>query len=112
MKWLIPITFAAALAGCRGDRVKCEKAARNYHQLKYWKKAEAEIAAAPPEKRDQMRKDAVVKFEHEEEVGTVALVTRCVAANDDDTVNCLIEAKTAEQADACADKIETTTNNN
>ena len=105
MKWLIPLVAAVTVAGtgCRGDREKCEKAARNYHHLMFWETAEAEIAAAPPERRDALRKEKSVQFEQEENSpGVSQIVKGCMVENNKDTVNCLIDAKTAAQARKCA----------
>ena len=100
MKWLWALAFVTA---CKGDPQKCERALRNYMQLVYWEKADAEIAAAPAEKRDALRKDKLAEFEREMQQGLQTVTTQCVSANNDDTVNCMIGAKTAAQAKACVD---------
>jgi hypothetical protein len=87
--------------GCHGDPVKCDKACRNYAQLVFWKQADAEIAAAPPTERDELRKQKLTKISADIEQSIQYCVSRCVSANYDRDVDCLIEAKTAERAQAC-----------
>lgn len=99
MKWLCVLALVTA---CKGDPQKCERAVRNYHQLVYWEKADSEISVAPPAQRDALRKTKLAEFEVETQKGVETLVTQCVAANNTDTINCMIEAKTAAQAKACA----------
>src|SRR6267142_636322 len=112
-RWLVlrPRWFATRLLGsaivllvtfgCHGDPVKCEKACRNYAQLVYWKQADAEIAAVPPAQRDELRKQKLAKFTADLEAGVQYCTSRCVSARDDKDADCLIEAKTAEQAVSC-----------
>ena len=95
---LVLFGFAAA---CKGDPAKCEKAARNYFTLVFWEKAEADIAAAPPEKRDELRKDLQAKFSVELEHNIDVVVSKCMSANNDDDVACLIDARTAKRAKEC-----------
>lgn len=101
MRWLV---VAITLAACHGNPEKCEKACRNYAELTYWKKADAEIAAAPPEQRDALRKQKLSKFTADLEQGLTLCTTRCSSANNDKQADCLIEAKTADQAKACVDE--------
>jgi hypothetical protein len=102
MRALSLLCLAVVLAvGCKGDPQKCEKAIRNYATLVYWKKADAEIAAAPPEKRGELRQQKLAEFEQQMNKGLETLVTQCTSANNKEEVNCMIEAKTAEEAKAC-----------
>jgi hypothetical protein len=97
-------TLAAVviLVACsHGDPVKCEQACRNYASLLFWKQAEGEIAAAPAVQRDELRKQKAVKFTADLEAGAGMCTSRCVSANNDQQNSCLIEAKTADQAQAC-----------
>jgi len=100
------VTLCLALflvAGCKqGDPEKCEQAVRNYATLQYWKHADVEIAKAPPEQRDELRKKKLADFTTKMENGVQTLVTQCVSANDKDTINCMIAAKTADEAEKCA----------
>lgn len=96
---LAPIAVTAALlAGCRGDVQRCEQACRNFGNLVEWKPAEVEIAAAPADQRDALRKHKAGELDHHVDV----CVSKCVSGNNEESVNCLIAAKTAEQALACA----------
>jgi hypothetical protein len=99
------VTFLVVLsiAAChQGDPDKCEQAVRNYATLQYWKHADAAIAKAPPEQREALRKQKLAEFTTKMESGVQTLVTQCISANDKDTVNCMIEAKTADAAEKCA----------
>jgi hypothetical protein len=97
------VTVLLVLAlGCQGDPQKCEQAVRNYATLVYWKQADAEIAAAPPEKREQLRKDKLAEFQAQLDKGVQVLVSQCTSANNKEQINCMIEAKTAEQAKSCS----------
>lgn len=87
--------------GCKGDPVKCEKACRNYAELKYWDKAEKDIAAVPPEQRDELRKTKMAEFSHNLSQGIDMCTSQCVSANNDKQTNCLINAKNAKDAEAC-----------
>jgi hypothetical protein len=95
------LLVAVAMLGCKGDRVQCEKAVRNYYSLVYWEQAEKDIAAAPAADRDKLRKDKLGKFEADMARGVDTVVSQCVSANNDDQVDCLLEAKTAPEAKAC-----------
>jgi hypothetical protein len=88
-------------AGCKGDAVKCEQGCRNYAQLMYWKDADAEIAKAPADKRDALRHQKLGEFGQKLDHGLDMCVSQCQAANGEDDINCLIAAKTADQAQAC-----------
>ena len=94
------------LSGCKGDRGKCEKAARNYATLVYWKRADAEIAKLPVDQRDAERKRRLSKFANELEKDIDFFVEQCVNANNDDQIDCMLAAKTGEEAAKCADLIE------
>jgi hypothetical protein len=98
MKWLIVL---AVISGCKGDPDKCERAVRNYFQLTYWENADAEIAAAVPEKREEVRKDLLAKFEAAVQRDLDMIVSKCTSANNPTMMNCMIKAKTATQARSC-----------
>lgn len=101
MTRLVVVVLALTAFGCQGDRVKCEKALRNYAHLVFWEEAEAEIAAAPADKRDELRKEKLAVFERNLEKGLEPMITRCVSAKNAGA-DCMIEAKTAKQAKACS----------
>jgi hypothetical protein len=92
-----------AIAGCKGDPEKCDKACRNYAELIYWDKANAEIEAAPVEKRDELRKLKLAEFTKNLELGINTCSSKCLSANNDDQTKSLLEAKTAKDARACAE---------
>ena len=89
---------------CKGDMQKCEEACRNYGNLVYWKHADAEIAAAPPEQRDALRKKRLGEFDSKLENGVDMCVSQCQSANNDKDMDCMIAAKTGDQAIACTTK--------
>jgi hypothetical protein len=92
--------------GCKGDRAKCEKAARNYATLVYWQRADAEIAKLPQDQRDADRKRRLAAFTNELESQIDFFVDQCVNANNDDQIDCMIAAKTGTDASKCADLIK------
>ena len=99
----VTLFLALVVAAChQGDPDKCEQAVRNYATLQYWKHADAAIAKVPAEQREALRKEKLADFTAKMENGIQTLVTQCISANDKDTVNCMIEAKTAEAAEKCA----------
>ena len=99
---LVTFLLVLAVAACQGDPQKCEQAVRNYATLIYWKQADKDIAAAPAEQRDQLRKDKLAEFQAQLDKGLQTLVSQCTSANNKDQINCMIEAKTAETAKACS----------
>lgn len=93
--------------GRQGDPEKCEEAVRNYATLMYWRNADKEIEKAPAEQRDKLRRDHLADYSVQMNKGVQTLVTQCISANDMDTINCMIAAKTAAQAEKCAPRAET-----
>src|ERR1700755_3544284 len=87
-----------ALAACRGDAVKCDQGCRNYFTLSFWNKADAEIARARGEQRDALRKQKLGELNQGMESGVDMCVSQCQAANNTADIECMIAAKTAEQA--------------
>jgi hypothetical protein len=96
------IVVLGAGAGCRLDAQQCDKACRNAMSLTYWKAADQEIAAAPADQRDALRKQKLSKFTQDVESGIEGCVLRCQSSRNQDSVDCLIAARTAEQAQACS----------
>ena len=99
--FLVAVALVTPLFGCKGDPVKCESACRNYAKLIYWDKADAEIAAAPPAQRDELRKQKLAKFSADLEEGVNMCTNRCISAGNDKQIDCLNAAKTAAQARDC-----------
>ena len=89
------------IAGCKGDRDKCEAACRNAYTLTYWRKADKDIAAAPAPEREAMRRKRLGMFESELEGGVELCINQCTSANNEAQVTCLIEAKSADAIDGC-----------
>ena len=100
----LALLVSVLLCACKGDMVKCEQACRNYGTLVYWKHADAEIAAAPPAERDALRKKKLGQFDSKLENGVDMCVTQCQSANNDADMECMIAAKTADQAIECTTK--------
>jgi hypothetical protein len=98
---LVALTLVLVLCACKGDPVKCDQGCRNFATLAYWKTADAEIAAAPPEERDALRKRHLGKFEQMLASGIDGCITQCRSAGNTDQIDCMIAAKTADQALAC-----------
>ena len=94
-------TLVLALGACKGDPVKCDQGCRNFATLAYWKTADAEIAAAPPEERDALRKRHLGRFENKLASGVDLCVSQCKSAGNTEQIDCMIAAKTADQALAC-----------
>jgi hypothetical protein len=99
--FILVLTLVLAVGACKGDPVKCDQGCRNFASLLYWKTADAEIAAAPPEERDALRKRHLGKFENKLASGVDLCVTQCQSSGNTEQIDCLIAAKTAEQALAC-----------
>jgi len=107
MRRVTLLVFVLGLcSGCKGDKQKCEQAARNYATLTYWGRVDKEIAAAPADKRDGLRKKRLSEFANELESKIDVVVSQCQSANNDDQIDCMIAAKTADQAVECAEQVE------
>ena len=70
--------------------------------LAYWKATDLEIAAAAADQRDALRKQKLSEFTRKVETGIDGCVLRCQSAHDQAAIDCLIAARTAEQAQACS----------
>jgi hypothetical protein len=97
---LVALVISASF-GCQGDPQKCEQAVRNYTSLVFWASADREIGSAAPDKQDAMRKQKLVEYNAQLERGLPTMVSQCQNARNDDLTDCMINAKTAEQAKAC-----------
>ena len=98
------LVISAGLAGCKGDPVKCEAGCRNYATLVYWKQADAEIAKLPADQRDALRKKKLGELDKKLESGLDMCTSQCMSANKEDDIDCLVAAKTADQASDCLSK--------
>jgi hypothetical protein len=91
-----------AAAGCSRPSAKdCEEGLRNWFTLIYWEKAEAEIAKAPPETRDALRKAKGEEKDKQFAAGLELAVLQCRGARDFDGVKCMKAATNAVQARKC-----------
>ncbi|HEY5937020.1 MAG TPA: hypothetical protein VIU61_20360 [Kofleriaceae bacterium] len=100
---LIALTAITLAGACKGDAKKCEEAARNYATLMYWKTADAEIAALPESQRALARHKKLSAFTNGLEAGIDARIQQCVSANNEEQIECMIKAKTAEEVSKCAE---------
>jgi len=98
---LVVAMISLTLAACKGDPQQCDLACRNFATLTHWKKVDPEIAAAPPEKREGMKKRAISEFENKLEDGIDQCIAQCVSAHNEEQTNCMIDAKSAEAVQAC-----------
>ena len=97
------LLFVLLLAACNKSNVqKCDLGCRNYFKLHYWKDADAEIAAAPPEQRDAVRAQKNAEYDDRMMKNLDLCVTKCQSGADQKRVQCWIDATTAEQAEKCA----------
>ena len=101
MRYLVAIL---CVLGCKGDPDRCELACRNYAQLVFWEVAEKEIAAAPVAERDALRKKKMGEFSHNLSKGVDMCSSKCMSANHEQDIDCLINAKTAKEAKSCTTK--------
>ena len=95
---VVVIAFAF---GCQGDPQRCEQAVRNYSSLVFWQAADVEIGSARPENREALRKQKLVLYNKQLDRGLQTLVSQCQSARNTDMVDCMIAAKTADEAKAC-----------
>lgn len=102
MRYVLLVMFGLAACG-KGDFQKCDQACRNYGQLMFWKAADAEIEKAPAEKRDELRKQKLAELATKLESGIDFCVSKCQSANNEESTNCMIAAKTAKTVNACAE---------
>lgn len=100
MRWILSVLLA--VAACRGDAKQCDQGCRNAFGLMYWRDADKAIAAAPADQRDALRKQKLDEFTRKLEAGIGLCVSQCQAAGNQSTIDCLIAAKTADQAVACS----------
>lgn len=104
MRWILVGMLGLVAPGCRGDAQRCAQACRNYGNLVYGTSAdlEATIAAAPPDQRDALRQQKQADLAQRLELHVGICVSQCTSIDDPKTVDCMIAARTADQALACA----------
>ena len=101
MRRAVLIAVLGLVAACKGDRQKCETACRNYGTLLYWEISDKQIQAVPAEQRDALRKRKLAEFSSKLENGVDVCINQCSSANNDKQVDCMIAAKTADEAGKC-----------
>lgn len=100
--WSWAIVVALGLTACkRPSPEDCEAAARNWFTLVYWEQAEKDIAAAPPEQREQLRQAKLADRDAKIKDGIGLAIMQCRAARDFDGVKCMRAATTADEARKC-----------
>lgn len=99
---MVLLLVGTAIAACRGDAQQCDQGCRNAAGLVYWRTADQEIAAAPADQRDALRKRKLAEFATKLEGGVDMCVSQCQAAGNQAQIDCLIAARTADQALACS----------
>ncbi|HVK73023.1 MAG TPA: hypothetical protein VM734_06865 [Kofleriaceae bacterium] len=100
--WVLVLSAALGLGACkRPSPQACEEAIRNWYTLVYWEEAEKQIAAAPPEQRDELRKQKLAKHDKDIEAGIEQAIMDCRSSRDFDGVKCMKEATTGAQARQC-----------
>jgi hypothetical protein len=102
MRFVLLAVLAITAPACKGDLQKCDQACRNYATLLYWQLSDAEIAAAPADQRDNLRRRKLAEFDAKLENGVDMCVNQCTSANNTETIDCMIEAKSGSAAKACS----------
>src|SRR5262245_43370030 len=96
------VLLAPLAGGCKGDREKCAQAAQHYAELDYWDRENKNIAKLPAQEQEAERKRKIVAFNRDVDAQFDNSVRNCVSANNDDQVDCIIAAKTKDEALECA----------
>jgi hypothetical protein len=91
----------AALALPALDAAACDRACRNFATLKYWEKADAELAALPQAERAAARTKHESELAARLEAGASACATQCLSANNATQTACMAKAKTIDELGAC-----------
>lgn len=100
--WLWAVVVAVGLSACKRPTPEdCDAAVRNWFTLIYWEQAEKDIAAAPPEQREQLRKTKLADRDAKLNEGIGLAIMQCRAARDFDGVKCMRAATTADEARKC-----------
>ena len=106
MRWVFALclVFMTGCQACKGDPEKCDQMCRNYAQLDFWDKANAEIEELPVAERDAARKEKMAEFARNLERGIDLCVSKCISANNTEDTDCVIAAKTAKAVRECMTK--------
>jgi hypothetical protein len=98
---LFAMLVTVGVGACGAADADCDRACRNYFELHYWEEANAEIAVAPVEKREEMRKEKLVALEDRMSKGIMLCMKQCKTAATKEQVACLLDAKTTADAKKC-----------
>lgn len=101
VRWILLVLLG--IAACRGDARQCEQACRNAAPLLFWSLHDKEIEASPPEQRDALRKRLLGELASKLEGGIDQCVVQCQSSRNQDAIDCLIAARTADQVRACTE---------
>jgi hypothetical protein len=101
MRRRLVVFMLLAVGACKGDRQQCETVCRHFYEVKFWETADPEIAAAPAEQRDTLKKKKLAEFSTKVEDGVEFCVMQCTSANNEDMNKCLLAAKTSAAIAAC-----------
>jgi hypothetical protein len=91
----------AALALPALDPGTCDRACRNYATLKFWQRADADIAALPEAKRAAAHKQREADLAGKIDAGVGACATSCLESNNATQTACMGGATSVEQLEAC-----------
>jgi hypothetical protein len=98
---LTALALAIAASACGASGSDCDKACRNYFTLHYWDEADREIANAPPDQRDALRRKKVEELDPRMQGELSMCSSQCREAADSKEAKCMIEAKTVKEVEAC-----------
>jgi hypothetical protein len=91
----------AELAAPPINNTTCERACRNFATLRYWARADGEIAALPTADRAAARSKKTADFAPQLEAGLPACVETCIAAKNGAQTACIAKATAAADLAAC-----------
>jgi hypothetical protein len=98
---LLALVLATTAGACGANGADCDKACRNYFTLHYWDEADREIAKAPPDQRDALRRKKVEELDPRMQGELNMCVSQCREAAGNKEAKCMIEAKTVKDVEAC-----------
>lgn len=83
------------------DAASCEKACRNFARLKYWERADAEIAALPAADQAAARTAKTGDYAKQLDAGLPSCIESCVNANNGAQTACIAKATSVADLAAC-----------
>jgi hypothetical protein len=102
MRFVAALLLALSLAGCdKATVAECDKGCRNYFELHYWQAADMEIARAPAEQRDDLRKQKIAELESRMMQNLDLCVQKCKSGADSERAKCWAAARTTAEAKKC-----------